>query len=119
MEFILNKTLQFLNSSLKKLLRSLADNYYVKYLTQEFVSKSLEILKQKDAYLYEYMDNFKRLSEENLPGKECFYRSVKDKTTGDNGEKLDGHISNEDYFMYKKIGMNLTRKIWVIIMIII
>ena len=28
--------------------------------------------------------------------------SVKDGTTGDNGEKLDGHISDEDYLMCKK-----------------
>ena len=35
--------------------------------------------------------------------QECFYSSVKDETTGDNGEKLDGHISDEDYLMCKKI----------------
>ena len=35
--------------------------------------------------------------------------SVKDGTTGDNGEKLDGHISDEDYLMCKKIwnGFNM------------
>ena len=32
-----------------------------------------------------------------------FYSSVKDKTTGDNGEKLDGHISDEDYLTCNKI----------------
>ena len=31
------------------------------------------------------MDNFKRFNEEKLPNKECFYSSVKDGTTGDNG----------------------------------
>ena len=35
--------------------------------------------------------------------QECFYSSVKDETTGDNGEKLDGHISDADYLMCKKI----------------
>ena len=30
----------------------------------------------------------------DLPDRECFYTSVKDTTTGDNGEKLDGHISD-------------------------
>ena len=39
---------------------------------------------------------FKRFSEEKLPNKKCFYSSVKDGTTGNNGEKLDCHISNED-----------------------
>ena len=74
-----------------------------KYLTEEFDSKNLEHLKQKGAYPYEYMDNFKRFNEEKLPGKECFYRSVKDGKTGENGEKLDGHISDEEYLTCKKI----------------
>ena len=32
------------------------------------------------------MDSFKRFSEETLPDKECFYSSVKDGTTDDNGK---------------------------------
>ena len=54
------------------------------------------------------MDSFKRFSKEKLPEKECFYSSVKDGTTGDNCEKLDGHISDKDYWTCKKFGMNLT-----------
>ena len=73
-----------------------------KYLTEEFSSKNLEFFKQKDAYLYEYMDSFKRFNEEKLPDKECFYSSVKDGTASDSGEKLDGHISDEDYLTCKK-----------------
>ena len=49
------------------------------------------------------MDSFKRFSEEKLPDKEYSYRSVKDGKTGDNGEKLDGHISDEDYLTCTKI----------------
>ena len=49
------------------------------------------------------MDSFKRFSEKKLPDKECFYNSVKNGTAGDNGEKLDGLISNEDNLMCKKI----------------
>ena len=49
------------------------------------------------------MDSFKRFSEEKLPGKECFYGSVENGATSDNGNKLDGHISNEDYLMCNKI----------------
>ena len=41
------------------------------------------------------MDNFKRFSEKKLPDKKCFYNSVKDGTTADNGDKLDDHISGE------------------------
>ena len=65
MSLILNKNLvfidsmQFMNSSLEKLVKNLPDNDF-KYLTQEFGSKTLELLKQKDAYPYEYMNSFKR-----------------------------------------------------------
>ena len=45
----------------------------------------------------------KRFVEEKLPDKKCFYSSVKDETTGDNGEKLDGHIKDEDHLTCKKI----------------
>ena len=57
MAFVLNKNLvsfgsmQFMNSSLEKLVKKLSDND-VKYLAEEFVSKNLELLKQKDAYPY-------------------------------------------------------------------
>ena len=49
------------------------------------------------------MDSFKRCNEEKLPDKKCFYSSVKDRTTGDIGEKIDGHINDEDYLTCKKI----------------
>ena len=107
MAFFLNKNLvfidsmQFMNSSLEKLVKNLSDDDF-KYLTKEFGSKNLELLKQKDAYPYEYMNSFKKFSEEKLLDKECFYSSVKDGTTGDNGEKLDGHIRDEDYLTCKK-----------------
>ena len=91
MAFFLNKNLvfidsmQFMNSSLDKLVKNLSDEDF-KYLVEEFGSENLELLKQKDAYPYEYMDSFKRFSEETLPDKECFYSSVKDGTTDDNGK---------------------------------
>ena len=91
-----------MNFSLEKLVKNLSDDDF-KYLTKEFGSKNLELLKQKDAYPYEYMDSFKRFGEEKLPDKKCFYSSVKDGTTGDNGKKLDGHINDEDYLTCKKI----------------
>ena len=102
MAFFLNKNLvfidsmQFMNSSLEKLVKNLSDNDF-KYLTEEFGSKNLVLLKQKDAYPYEYMDSFKRFNEGEFPDRECFYSSVKDGTTGNNGEKLDDHINDEDY----------------------
>ena len=113
MAFFLNKNLvligsmQFMNSSLEKLVKKLSDNDF-KYLTEESGSKNLELLKQKGAYLYAYRDSFKRFSEEKLSDKQSFYSSVKDGTTGDNGKRLDGHISDKDYLTCKKFGMNLT-----------
>ena len=72
MVFIFNKSLffidsmQFMNSSLKKLVKNLSDDDFG-YLTQEFGSTNFELLKQKDAYPYEYMNSFKKFSEEKLP----------------------------------------------------
>ena len=92
MTFLLNKNLvfidimQFMNSSLEKLVKNLSDND-LKYLIEKFISKNLDFLKQNDAYPYEYMDSFKRFGEEKLPDRECFYSSVKDQTIDDNGEK--------------------------------
>ena len=77
--------MQFMNSSLEKLVKNLLDNDF-KYLTEEYGYKNLELLKQKDAYPYEYMYSFKRFREQKLPDKECFYSSLKDGTTGDNGK---------------------------------
>ena len=74
-----------------------------RYLTEEFGSKFLELLKQKDTYSYDYINSFKRFNEEKLPDKECFFSSKKDGTTGDNGGKLDGNISDEDYLTREKI----------------
>ena len=97
MVFMLNRNLvftdsmEFMNSSFKKLVKNLSDNDF-KYSTQEFVSKTLKLLKPKHAYPYEYMNSFKRFSEKRLPDKKCFYGSLRDGTTGDNGEKLNGHI---------------------------
>ena len=91
-----------MNSSLEKLVKNLLDNDF-KYLAEELGSKNLELLKQKGAYPYEYMDSSKRFGEKKLPDKKSFYSSVKDGITGDNGKKLDGHISDEDYLTCKKI----------------
>ena len=91
-----------MNSSLEKLVKNLSDNDF-KYLIKEFGAKNLKLLKQKGAYPYECMDSFRRFGEDKLPDKECFYNSVKDGTTGDIGEKLGGHIRNEDYDVQKNL----------------
>ena len=94
--------MEFMNSSLEKLVKNLLDDDF-KYLIKEFGSKNLDLLKQKNAYLYEYMDSFKRFSEEKVPNKKYFYSTIKYGTTDENGKKLDNHISNRNYLMWKKI----------------
>ena len=63
MPFFLNKNLlfidsmQFMNSDLDKLAKNLSDEDF-KCLVEEFGSKNVELLKQKGAYPYEYINSF-------------------------------------------------------------
>ena len=50
--FVFIDSMQFMNSSLEKLIKNLSDNNF-RYLTEEFGSRNWEFLKQKDAYRYE------------------------------------------------------------------
>ena len=45
-------SMQFMNSSLDKLVKNLSDEDF-KFLVEEFSSKNLELLKQRGAYPYE------------------------------------------------------------------
>ena len=89
--------MQFMNSSLHKLVKNLSDEDF-KYLVKEFGSKNLELLKQKCAYPYEYMNSFKRFKKEKLPARKYFCSSIKD-----GGKISDGHISVKDYLTCEKI----------------
>ena len=83
--------MQFMNSSLDK---NLSDADF-KYLVEEFGSGHLELLKQKDAYPYEFMNSFERFKKK----KNCLLKNVslvqqkKKKKIGDDGKISDGHIS--------------------------
>ena len=94
-------SMQFMNDCLEKLVKNLKDDDF-KYLTKEFGSKNLELLKQKDAYPYDYMSSSKIFIEKKLPDEECFYNSKKDERADDNDKKLDGHINDEEYLMCQK-----------------
>ena len=54
---------QFLGSPLDILVRNLGKVDF-KYLSQEFDSDALDLLKQKGFYPYEYMSSFKKFKEE-------------------------------------------------------
>ena len=70
MAFFLNEILvfidsmQFMECSLDKLDKNLSDEDF-KYLKEE----DLELLIQKDAYSYEYINSFERFNEEKLPAR--------------------------------------------------
>ena len=64
-----------MNSTLERLVQNLPDNDF-KYLYVEFDSKNLELLKQKNAYPYEYIDRFKRFNKEKLPDKKNVFTTL-------------------------------------------
>ena len=94
--------MQFINSSLDKLIKNLSDEDFM-YLVEEFGSENLELLKQKGAYPYEYMNSFERFNEEKLPSRKYFYSSIKDGKIVDDGKIPDVHISVKDYLTCEKI----------------
>ena len=94
--------MQFMNSSLDKLVKNLSDEDF-KYLVEEFGSENLEILKQKGAYPYEYMNNFERFNEEKLPPRKYFLSSTKKGKIDNDGKISNGHVSIIDYLMCEKI----------------
>ena len=108
MTFFLGKNLvfidsmQFMNSSLDKLVTNLSDKDF-KYLVKEFGPDNLNILKQKGADPYEYMNSFKRFDEDKLPSRKYIFSSTKKGKIAEDGKKSGGHISIEDYFTCEEI----------------
>ena len=95
-------SMQFMNLSLDKLVKNLVDKDF-KYLVKEFSCESLELLKQKGAYPYEYMNSFKRFNEDKSCARKYFYSSTKDKKIIEDGKISDGHVSIEDYMVCERI----------------
>ena len=75
---------QFMSSSLDKLVSNLPKDA-LKYTSQIFKGKKLDLMARKGVYPYDYMDSFNKFNEK-LPTKEDFYSILNDE-----------HISNEDY----------------------
>ena len=93
--------MQFMNANLDKLVKNLSDEDF-KYLIEECGSKNLELLKQKGAYPYEYMNSFEKFNEEKLSAKKYFYSSTKEGKVSDVGKISDGHIRVKDYLTCEK-----------------
>ena len=91
--------MRFMNSSLDALVKNLTDNDS-KNLPQEFNGEQLNLVKQKGVYPYEYMDSFKKFSEDKLPDRYEFYSSLKDRRINEKDKCIsekDGYISEEDH----------------------
>ena len=107
MAFTINRNLvfidsvQFMNSSLDSLVKNLSDNDF-KYLSEEFSSEFLKPVKQKCVYLYEYMDSFKKFSEDKLLDRCKFFSSLKDKCTSEKDYLKANNIWN--VFKINKMG---------------
>ena len=76
---------QFMSSSLQKLVSNLPKES-LKYTSEKFKNKELNLMSKKGVYPYDYMDSFKKFNETKLPPKEKFYSILNDE-----------HISDEDY----------------------
>ena len=93
--------MQFMNSSLDKLVKHLSDEDF-KYLIKEFGSENLELLKQNSSYPYQYMNSFEKCNEERLRARKYFYSSTEDGNISDDGKISKGHISVKDYLTCEK-----------------
>ena len=69
-------SMQFMNSNLDSLIKYFPDNDF-KYLSEEFSGEFLILVKGKGVYPYEYMDSFKKFSENKLPDRCKFFSSLK------------------------------------------
>ena len=77
-------SLQFMNSSLEKLVSNLP-RQSLKYTSKRFKGEKLDLMVRKGVYPYDYMDSFDKFNEK-LPLKEEFYSILNDE-----------HISDEEY----------------------
>ena len=105
MAFTINKNLifpdcmQFMNSSLGKLVKNVYDKNF-KYLSEELSSKKLKFVKQKGVSPYEYLNSFKRFSEDELPDK--FFSSLKE--SGVNEKEYEKAVNVWKVFKIKNLG---------------
>ena len=75
---------QFMSSSLEKLVSNLPRES-LKYTSQKFKGKKLDLMSRKGVYPYDYMDSFDKFNEK-LPSKEDFFSILN-----------DTHISDDEY----------------------
>ena len=80
-------SMKFMSKSLDSLVKTLGKDKFTTLTSQMSVNEtSLELLKRKGVFPYEYMSNFSKLSAKSLPPKDAFYSKL-----------TDSHISDSDY----------------------
>ncbi len=80
-------SIKFMNKSLDALAKTLGKDQFGTLTNQMSVdAESLELLKRKGVFPYEYMTDFSKLSDTCLPPKEVFHSQL-----------TDSHISDSDY----------------------
>ena len=73
-----------------------------KYLSEEFSGEYLKFVKEKGIYPYEYMNSFKKFSEEKSLDKSKFFSSLKD--SGIKKEQYDRVVNVWNVFKIKTLG---------------
>ena len=82
---------QFMSSSLDKLVNNLPKDD-LKYTSQVFKGKRLNLMSQKGVYPYDFIDSFETFDQTELPAKENFYSILNDQD-----------ITNDEYDHAKKV----------------
>ena len=85
-------SMQFMNSSLDSVVKFL--------MSEDF--EYLELVKENGIYPYEYMNSFKKFSEDKLSDKSKFFSSLKD--SGINEEQYNRAINVWEMFKIKNLG---------------
>ena len=81
-----------MRGSLDKLAKTLGKDQFLTLTSQMSDYESLDLLKQKGVFPYEYMSDFSKLSATSLPPKELFYSQLN-----------NSHISDKDYDHAKNV----------------
>ena len=82
---------QFMSSSLDNLVNNLPKDD-LKYTSQVFKGKKLNLMLQKGVYPYDFMDSFEKFDQTELPTKDQFYSILNDQ-----------HITDDEYDHAKKV----------------
>ena len=82
-----------MNSGLDSLVKNLSNNDF-RYLFEEFSNELLELVKEKGVYPYEYMNSFKKFSEDKVPDESKFFSSLKHKCISEKDYERANNVWN-------------------------